>query len=66
MKNYLQFENEKQFENIFETQREISYYRNFYKKSFYDSGFRSHVWDFQFSFSLLSTDKINIVPKKIS
>jgi hypothetical protein len=64
MKNFPDFIKNGGAENTFFSRKEGRLYNEKYKKLYNDKNLHSHVWDFQFGFSLLSNGALCIVPAK--
>lgn len=64
MKSFPDFIKDGGAKNVFFTEREGQRYNEVYKTHFNDKTFHTHVWDFQFGYSILSNGGLSIVPAK--
>jgi len=52
------------FKSAFRTQEEAIIFQKEIEKIFHDNDLKSHIWDFQFGFAVISNGGLCIVPKK--
>ena len=59
MKKYVDFKKQKKIESLFYTKNAIKYWENSYDATYAGN---INTWDYQFSFSVISNNLINIIP----
>jgi hypothetical protein len=64
MRKYPLFESQNLFLSAYHTKKEVDFFKKVYKKIYEDKSSKTHIWDFQFGFTLLSNNHMCIVPNK--
>jgi hypothetical protein len=52
------------FKAAFRTRKEAVYFQKKIERIYYDKALKSHIWDFQFGFTVASNSGLSIVPRK--